>query len=230
MTQKEKVMPLIGSRDWEGLGRMLRSLSNMEFRQMQRVMREEVLPLLDNVLFWETLLHIIIFKRAAFLSGAAAVRHLADSGTLNFDVESVRKLHKYLQETNAESIVKIGNIMLPKLRTEEQVRQLWEAFHIEDEVTWLSMLLKVDSPLSYYLIFKTLKLAEDKTVARRCCMFIIKRKDDHAYNVVSLIKAYFGLDDLPGRFSLNIEQYELSHIDRDYDTFLHVLEGKRPKV
>ena len=230
MTLKEKVMPYIGSSDWEGLERMLRSLSNMEFRQMQRVMREEVLPLLDNTLFWETLLHIIIFKRAAFLSGAVAVGHLTENGTLNFDVESVRELHKHLLKTNAESIVKIGNIMLPELQTEEQVRQLWAAFHIEGEVTRLSMLLKVDSPLSYYLIFKTLKLAEDKMVAHKCCLFIMKRKDDRAYNVVSLIKAYFGLDDLPGRFSLNIEQYELSHIDRDYDTFLHVLEGKRPKV
>jgi hypothetical protein len=107
---------------------------------------------------------------------------------------------------------------------------MFEALHIEEEVTQLSILLKDDSPLSYFLIFKTLKMAEDRTVARKCCMVLMKRLDDRAFNAVCLIKAYFGLDDLPGRFSLTIEQYELSHIDRNYDTFVHVLNGKRPKV
>ena len=230
MTLKEKVMPLVGMRDWEGLARMLRSLSNMELRRMERVMREEVLTRLENELFWETLLHIIIFKRAAFLSGAVAVGHLAEDGTLDFRTEGTRGLYEHLRETNAESLVKICNIMLPEMKTEAQVTGLLEAFHVENEVARLSMLLKVDSALSYFLIFKTLKVIEDKVVARKCCMTLMKRKDDRAFNAVCLIKAYFGLDDLPGRFSLNIEQYELSHIDRDYDTFVHVLNGKRPRI
>ena len=205
---------------------MLGSLSNMEFRQMERVMREEVLTELENGLFWETLLHVIMFKRAAFLSGAAAVEHLAKEGTLDFGVESVGRL----KENNAESVVKICNIMLPAMRTVEQVMAMMEAFHVENEVTRLSMLLKMDSDLSYYLIFKTLKLVEDKVIARKCCMALMKRQDDRAFNAVCLIKAYFGLDDLPARFSLTIEQYELSHIDRNFDTFQHVLNGKRPRV
>ena len=220
----------VGTRDWEGLGRKLRSLSNMEFRRMERVMREEVLTELDNEAFWETLLHIIIYKRAGFISGATAVGHLATDGTLNFEAEGVKLLYEHLKETDEGSIVKLCNMMLPALQTEVQVMGLWSAFHVENEVTRLTMLLKVDSPLSYYLIFKTLKLIEDKVVARKCCMSLIKRQDDRAFNAVCIIKAYFGLDDLPGRFSMKIEPYELSHIDRNYDTFCHVLDGKRPKV
>ena len=230
MSNKEKALMFVGTRDWEGLGRMLRSLSNMEFRRMERVMREEVLTELDNEAFWETLLHIIIYKRAGFISGATAVGHLATDGTLNFEAEGVKLLYEHLKETDEGSIVKLCNMMLPALQTEAQVMGLWSAFHVENEVTRLTMLLKVDSPLSYYLIFKTLKLIEDKVVARKCCMNLIKRQDDRAFNAVCIIKAYFGLDDLPGRFSMKIEPYELSHIDRNYDTFCHVLDGKRPKV
>lgn len=230
MSNKEKALMFVGTRDWEGLGRMLRSLSNMEFRRMERVMREEVLTELDNEAFWETLLHIIIYKRAGFISGATAVGHLATDGTLNFEAEGVKLLYEHLKETDEGSIVKLCNMMLPALQTEVQVMGLWSAFHVENEVTRLTMLLKVDSPLSYYLIFKTLKLIEDKVVARKCCMSLIKRQDDRAFNAVCIIKAYFGLDDLPGRFSMKIEPYELSHIDRNYDTFCHVLDGKRPKV
>ena len=221
---------LVMARDWEGLVRMLESLSNMEFRRMERVMREEVLPRLGNGLFWETLLHIIIYRRAAFLAGMTAVEHLAEDGTLNFGDENVRKLYEHLKETSPETLPKLCHMALPLMRTEGQAEGLLKAFHVEDGMKRLAVLLRVDSPLSYYMIFKTLKTVEDKVIARKCCMAIVKRHDDRAFNAVSLIKAYFGLDDLPARFSLSIEPYELNHIDRDFDTFLHVLNGKRPRI
>lgn len=230
MTHKERLEQLIGTRDWEGLTQMLGNLSNMELRRMERVMREEVLTGLENDLFWETLLHLIIFKRAAFISGVTALTHLAKDGTLDFEVKSVDRLCEHLKATNQESLVKMCNMMVPELRTEVQVMGMFEAFHVENEVTRLAVLLKAEHDLSYYLIFKTLKLIEDKLVARKCCVALMKRQDDRAFNAVCLIKAYFGLDDLPARFSLTIEQYELSHIDRDYNTFIHVLNGKRPRI
>ncbi|MBQ6966113.1 MAG: hypothetical protein IJP82_10595 [Bacteroidaceae bacterium] len=230
MGNREQVTQLVDARDWTGVERLLGSLSNMELRRMERVMREEVLTRLDNGLFWETLLHIIIYKRAAFLSGVVAVEHLARDGTLDFGNEWVKRLYEYLRETNEESLVKLCSMMMPLLHTEKQVEGMFKALHVENEVTKLLVLLKVDSTLSYYLIFKTLKLIENKTIARKCCMAIIKRQNDMAYNAVSLIKAYFGLEDLPARFSLKVEEYELSHIDRNFDTFLHVLNGKRPRI
>lgn len=209
---------------------MLGGLSNMEFRRMERVMREEVLAELHNDAFWEALLHIIIYKRAAFLSGVVAVEHLAEDGTLRFDSAHVERLYAHLKGANPQSIVKICNMITPHLRTVQQMEGMFGAFHIDNEITRLSVLLKVDSPQSYYMIFKTLKFLEDKVVAKRCCMAIIKRHNDMAFNMVSLVKVYFGLDDLPAHFSLNVEQYELSHIDRDFGTFLNILNGKRPKI
>ena len=103
MGNREQVTQLVDARDWTGVERLLGSLSNMELRRMERVMREEVLTRLDNGLFWETLLHIIIYKRAAFLSGVVAVEHLARDGTLDFGNEWVKRLYEYLRETNEET-------------------------------------------------------------------------------------------------------------------------------
>ena len=230
MTHKEIMLQFIRSHDWDGMNKMLDSISNMEFRRMERVVREEVLTELDNDVFWEALLHIIIYKRAAFISGVVAIEHLADDGTLRFNGKYVERLYAHLKETHPQSIVKICNMMIPHLRTEQQMGDMFKAFHIDNNITQLSILLKVDSSISYYMIFKALKLIEDKVVARKCCMAIIKRHNDMAFNMVSLIKTYFGLDDLPAHFSLNVEQYELSHIDRDFDTFMNILNGKRPKI
>jgi hypothetical protein len=230
MGKTELIRQQINTREWDELTRTLQSLSNMELRRMERVMREEVLTKLPNDLFWETLLHIIIYRRPAFITGVMAAEHLAKDGTLDFDTESTKQLFEYLNGSHPESIVKLCNMMMPLLQTEQQTTGLFTAFHIENEMTRLGILLKADTSLSYYLIFKTLKLIEDKVIARKCSMALVKRKDDHAFNAVCLIKAYFGLEDLPGRFSLKIEPYELSHIDRNYETFVHVLEGKRPKI
>ena len=116
MTHKEKALLFINARDWEGMARMLKSLSNMEFRRMERVMREEVLANLDNSLYWETLLHIIVYKRAAFISGATAIGHLAKDRTLDFHVESVKQLHEHLKNTDEASITKLCNMMIPEMQ------------------------------------------------------------------------------------------------------------------
>lgn len=227
---RERVVRLVEVRDWKGLAQLMDSLSNMEFRRLERVVREEVLTRLTNGLFWETLLHIIIYKRAAFLSGIIAVEHLAKDGTLDFRDEHTRRLYEHLRTTSPDSVVKLCNMAAPLMQTEGQTEEMFRAFHIDNEVTRLSILLKVNSSLAYYLIFKTLKQVENKVIARKCCMVIIKRGDDKAFNMASLIKTYFGLDDLPARFSLTIEPYELSHIDKDFDTFLYVLHGKKPQI
>lgn len=218
------------TKQWTAMERMLAGLSNAGLRRMESVAREQVLPRLDNAPFWDMLLHMVAYKRAAFLSGAVAVEHLARNGTLDFGTESVERLYRHLEETHPASVAKICDMMLPKMQTERQVEDLWKAFHVDDAPTRLAMLLRIDSSLSYFLIFKTLKTADDGDAARRCCAAIIKRNNDRAFNAACILKMYFGLENLSGRFSLQIEPYELSHIDRDFATFQRALDGKRPQL
>lgn len=228
--KKDIIMQFINNQDWEGMKRMLSSLSNMEFRRIEQTVRQNVLPYLENDLYWEALLHLIIFKRQAFISGIFACEHLIRTDTLNVNNESVSALYKHLKENNPDSLIKMTNMMLPLLQSEQQVNDVFNAFHIDNDITRLSVLLKVESPLSYYIIFKTLKIVDDKIVANKCSKVIMKRNNDMAFNAVSLIKSYFALDELPARFSLTIPEYELNHIDRNYNTFLNILNGKRPKL
>ncbi len=230
MNSKDIILQFIRSHDWDGMDRMLRGLSNMEFRRMEQAVRVSVLPSLSNDLYWESLLHLIIFKRAAFISGITSCGHLINDGTLAFDNNSVEALYEHLKNTNPDSLTKMANMLLPLMKDEKQITEMFEAFHIDNDITRLAVLLKVDSPLSYYLIFKTLKMVDDRLVARKCCLSIMKRNTDMAFNAVSLIKTFWALDDLPARFSLNIPEYELNHIERNYSNFEHILNGKRPKI
>lgn len=230
MNAKEQLSQMVREHDWNGVLTYLSRLSNMQFRKTESIMRESVLPELDNKLFWEALLHLIIYKRQAFLSGILASKHLADNGTLDFSTPHVAELATFLYHEQPSSIMKLCNMMVPLLKTEKQIQDMFKAMHVENAEKQIITLLKASSPLSYYLIFKILKTCDEKKIALNCCLAIMKRKDDMAFNAVCIIKAYHGLDELPGRFSLKIEQYELSHIDRDFETFQHALYGKRPQI
>lgn len=227
----DKTRELIEMRDWDSLSRHFDCMSNMEFRRTESYIREHVLPTLSNDSFWETLLHIIQYRRTAFLACAAAVGNIAASNALSFDCALPKALSSHLAATNPESLVKIVNIMLPHMKTREQIEALLHCFLSSDYRTYVAVLIKVDTQLCNFLLFRTLcHLAEDKKLIANCCRFIIRRGSDTAFNMASLLVSYFGITDVNTRFSLNIEPYELSFIDKNYDTFLRVLQGKRPTI
>jgi len=227
----EQITGLINSSQWTELDAQLHRLSNAEFRRVETTIRDSVLTRLTNEKYWEALLHLIIFKRQAFMAGAVAVRHLVKDGTLDFDNSHVRALSSHLQSTAPESRAKIVDIMMPHLANHKQMTGVMDAFGVDDHRSRLALLLKMESPDAYYLIFQHLKWMDDnKALARKCCQHIMKRQNDVAFNMVCLLKAYFDLDDVASRFSLTIEQYELSHIDKSYENFINILEGKKPKL
>lgn len=226
---KEQAELQISKCDWDGLNRMLHALSNSELRRMEHTMRVEILPQLNNDSFWETLLHLIQFKRQAFIAGVTAAEHLANDDTLDFTCQHVKMLTTFLKGSDAT--VKICNMLMPLLKNERQVDEMFDSFRINDELTKIAVMLKVNSVLSYYCIFKQLKIMHNcREIGYRCCIAMMKRNDDRSWNMASILQCYFGIDELKSKLALNIESYELSHLDKNYNTFVHFLEGKRPKI
>lgn len=41
--------------------------------------------------------------------------------------------------------------------------------------------------------------------------------------MASLIREYFGLDEVKGTFSLRLRPYQLSHIETSYESFLDIM-------
>lgn len=217
--------------NWQQVTNSLNSMSNMEFRRAESYIRTTILPTLPNDTFWDTLFHLIEYRRQAFLSGIIAIEHLIKDGTLDFSCNSALKLAQLLHNKHPEAANKIINIALPLLKTEGQIDSLLNTFAPNDENAHIAALLKVESPLTYYKLFTTLcHLPEGKQLALRCTQFIMKHDNDMAFNMAAIMKAYFGLDELHARFSLRIEPYELSKLDSGSDAFYHLLTGRRPKL
>lgn len=217
--------------EWQKVAEKLDAMSNMEFRRAEAHVRTQVLPMLKNDELWTALLHLIRYRRQAFLSGVLAVEGRAKDGTLRFDCKGAHELAQWLKEEHPESVNKLVNMILPLMQDEEQIGELLDTFETGNELSRIAALLKVDTPLCHYVLFCTLKRMHDgKTLAAKCAQHFMKMNNDRAYNMAAIMKAYFGLDELKGRFALHIEPYELSMLDSGSEAFYHLLDGRRPRI
>jgi hypothetical protein len=51
----------------------------------------------------------------------------------------------------------------------------------------------------------------------------MKRGDSQSFNLASLLRLSFGLEEVRGTFSLSLEPYQLSRVEQNYDAFVQVM-------
>ena len=203
-------------------------MTNSEFRRVQPIVRNEILPRLTNEEFWEAFRHFLAFRPQAFLSCVHCIEGLIENGTLNLNNSHFIAIGKQLDDRQRQKLVSIALSYMP---SEQTIRQLFAAMLIDNTDIRISLLIRESTPLTYYMLFKTLKEMpdhHDKCVS--CCRQIMKKQDDLSYNMASILRAYFGLNEIQGQLSLKVEHYELSYLEQSFDTFRFVLEGRRPVI
>lgn len=221
----------VKERNWTGLEQFFQRMSNSEFRRVEPVVREMVLPRLDNDLFWEAYHHLLLYRHQAFLPCITAARRLARNQLLSFTCPSALALARHVIDNLPEARMKMVRMVIGLLETEQQFTGLFSWLEIDSPENRASALLTLDSPAAYYVLFQTLRHAEgERDLALRCCRALMHKGDDRSFNMVAILREYFGLSELKNTLSLHIEPYELSYIDSSYDNFEHVLLGKRPRV
>lgn len=231
MINKYHILPYFYGNDWDGLIRFLSQLTNRDFHKMEKTVREEILPTLQPQSFWPAMQALLLFKKSAFVTGIAALQTVATKEGFSFKSDEAQAFARVMIEQMPEVPAKIINIALPLMQTEEQIEDLFDLFEVDNMRDRLASLLKVESPLTYFVMFKVLKMIPDnQELGRKCCIYIMKRNNDLSFNMASILRAYFDLQDLKSQLSLKIDTYELNYIDRNYEAFLHVLNGKRPKI
>lgn len=227
----ENLRQLVAAGDWDAVHDSFDRMSNLEFRRAQTFLREHVLGTLPNAAFWDAMAALVEYRHQAFISCVTQAEGLAQRGELDFEAPGVEKLVRFLAGRSPEALAKMSRMLMPSLPTVELVMQMFRHFRVEDEKDRIATLLRVATPLSYYVLFLILKECSDShQLAHKCCLFIIKKNDDMSFNMASILKAYFGLDGIRSRLSLSVSPYELSYIDQSYDNFKHVLMGKKPRV
>lgn len=231
MINKEYILNIIKNKDWTGLKSTFSHLTNAEFRKTEVIMRDQIMPSLSNDDFWDAYTHLLIYRRQSFLTCILSIGKLSQTGELNLHCMNAAKLVDWLNVNSPESKAKIVRMAVPLLTSASQIKDLFSLFGFDNERERVAILVKETTPDAYYLLFDTLKHApENRSLLTSVCIALIQKGDDLSFNMASILKSYFDLDTIKSNFSLHIEAYELSYIDKSYDNFVRVLTGKRPSL
>lgn len=204
----------------QALPAWLSSLSHASFRTAGYILRERIAPQLPAVCFWDLFLLLVQYDARAFLGTMlkALLQRLGE-GSVSLDDEGFQALSRQLA-TNDIDRQKTLRSLLPHIDEIDEIRHLFLRLELTDEEAWIPFLVDCSTLPSFYLLFLALRRRDhDHGFMLRLATHLAKRGDALSFNMVSLMKAYFGLDELRGTFSLTLSPYELSRIELSFPVF-----------
>ena len=212
---------------WSEMSEYLNNLSNSAFRTASYVMSEHVLVTLDDEAFWQcfskiaasnTKVYLVTFLKAALINYKKHTLNFCSKQFLSFANEV------QLCKTSIDRQKSLV-LILPKLRTCEEACELLNAFCGHNELLKIHYLISAtESKICYFVLFQKLRQSDlDDCDMAQILKMVLKRGSRMAYNFVSIMKSYFGLCSVGGVFSLQLNQYELSRLENNYENFVEVL-------
>ncbi|MCD7721865.1 MAG: hypothetical protein LUI09_06505 [Prevotellaceae bacterium] len=211
---------LLAQRDWQGVTAYVDSLSNSQFRTAGYMLGEALMPSLPDSDFWQLASVLVRHNSKAFLvtmlkSAAARGLDVGSEGFASFCrllIPNETDTHKALTR------------LLPLLRSPEEVQRLFAFLGVSDPQRMLRYLLPVATEAASFQLLLTLRfLDHDRGLLLRAVNYVMKRGGDLSFNLASLLKTYFGLDEVKGPFSRSVEPYELSRLAASYKAFCQAL-------
>lgn len=215
------------AQDWQGMTAYLDTLSHSAFRTASYVLAERVLPSMEAEIYWACFRHVALTDTKAFLMTfiKAALQKYAASGLDFSNHHFLDFAHGTASHQVSLDRQKTLMAVLPVLHSHDEVQQMLTAFCRDDAEKKAGYLVRVDeSGPCYYELFLALRQLDhsaDKQV--RLLLHVARRSTPLAFNFVSIMRAYFGIERLNGQFSLRLQPYELSRLENGYDGFMKVM-------
>lgn len=215
-----RLQNLAAEHDWQGIFLYLSTLSNAHFRTAGYILGERVFPSLPETDAWAMTTALVSYDAKAFLGTMLkAVNkgfidckfHLHSNGAKTF-LNSILSRPVDVQKTL------LG--LLPVMEKPEDILWLFRKLEVEEGEPRIPYLIRTHTMAAGYVLFRTTKYVEhDRVLLVRVVRFLMKQGDGFPFNLASLFKTYYGLDEVKGTFSLRIEPYQLARLDTSYEAF-----------
>lgn len=213
-----------GQCDWQGLLSYLDTLSNAHYRTAGYMLGERILPTLDEENRWDLSIALVGYNAKAFLvTVLKALSEALQSGALSLRSEGSKRFLTHVRKNQVDTQKTLMNL-LPVMDNPDDVQWLFRQVGVEEGEARLVYLLRIPTMPTSYALFHTLKFLEhDRKLLVRVAVYLIKRGDSLAFNLASLLKVYYDLEEVRGTFSLRIEPYQLARLDGSYEAFCQAM-------
>lgn len=206
---------------------LMQGLSRGEARTAGFLLSNIILPSVPKSAsdFWHLFANLVPLCPKAYLGMCLlpAVARLR-KGALSVVVP---ELEAFAGQATSIDKQKLLDKLLPELKTVDEVLFIVGHFADNDIRRCGAALVNACTSPSCYVLFKLLKQKDcPPEDLRRYAIMLMRRDEPRAFRLASIMQTYFGLSNLPGRFSFSIPPYALSLIDRSPQDFIRVLEQK----
>ena len=199
-TLEQKLLPPLQTGDEEGLVRLLDSLSRSEQRTAGYMLGERLLADCPADLYWQMTEALVRRESKAYL---------------------ITLMKTFLMRLkNGSASQKVALLLLPALDAPEQVEQLFSAMQIAKGREQMVYLVRVDTlPCLFHLLRSLRYIEHDRMEVLQVARQLMKRGTGRSFNLASIIKVAFGLEELTGTFSLRLQPYQIARLELSYEAF-----------
>ncbi|MGN1214020.1 MAG: hypothetical protein ACI4TR_03900 [Bacteroidaceae bacterium] len=218
---------IANSAEWDAMSDYLNRLNNSAFRTASYVLAERVLPELDNDNFWKCFSAIVPGDAKVYLvTFLKAAKKKYEAGELNFLATDFMAFAESVRQRDAQIDRQKSLLMiLPLLRTVKEVENVLNAFcGSSHELKIKYLILAQESIPGYYVLFQEFRRGDfSSTQIERFLIRVLGRATRYAFNFVVITKEYFGLPNNGRLFSLVIQSYEISRLEKSFEDFKKIL-------
>lgn len=213
---ESRLTTFLQANDAIGLYNYLLQLSNAEFRTAGFLLGDKLLSSLSRESYWHCFITIVPKNSKAFLG--TFLKALPNHFAL-----ALKEIEEYAQVASPIDKNKLLVTLLPTLSDPQEIEWILNLYYDEDSRKRVKLLLKFNTLPIYYCIFQSLRKMDHQIQALREYSILLMRKGDHlSFNLAGIIQSYFGLNALPGTFSLRLETYELNRLET-YEGFQKII-------
>lgn len=217
-TIEQHLLQPLKEADSEGLVRLLSSFSRSEQRTAGYMLGERLLLDCPAELYWQMTEALVCYDSKAYLITLMKTFLLRLSrGTASLSDVPFGRLAAGFNEVERQ---KVALLLLPELEQPKQVEQLFQLLGLAKGREQLVYLIRVDTLPCLFLLLRSLRYVEhDRAEVLKVARQLMKRGSGSSFNLASIVKVAFGLDELSGTFSLRLQPYQIARLEQSYEAF-----------
>ena len=217
-TIEQKLLPPLQTGDAEELVRLLSSFSRSEQRTAGYMLGERLLLDCPVELYWKMTEALVRHESKAYLITLMKTFLVRlKRGTASLSDESFKRLGAGFNEVERQ---KVALLILPELDTPKLVEQFFSVMLIPKGREQMVYLVRVDTLPCLFLLLRSLRYIEhDRVEVLKVARQLMKRGTGPSFNLASIIKVAFGLEELTGTFSLRLQPYQIARLEQSYEAF-----------
>lgn len=217
-TIEQHLLQPLKDADSEGLVRLLSSFSRSEQRTAGYMLGERLLLDCPAELYWQMTEALVCYDSKAYLITLMKTFLLRLSrGTASLSDVTFGRLAAGFNEVERQ---KVALLLLPELEQPKQVEHLFQLLGLAKGREQLVYLIRVDTLPCLFLLLRSLRYVEhDRAEVLKVARQLMKRGSGSSFNLASIVKVAFGLDELSGTFSLRLQPYQIARLEQSYEAF-----------